>query len=261
MTDTLPVMGSSVLRDTGTIFVRAMRLSLRNPAWVVIGLSQPVLYIVLFGPLLKPLSGSLGAAGNAYQIFVPGILVQVGMFGALFVGFGLIAEWRAGVIESQRVTPASRTALLLGRVLRDVVVLVVQSVVLVLVALLFGLRAPLVGVVLTLVVVALLGAALSAVSYALALTLKSEDAFAPLLNAVVFPVLLLSGILLPMSLAPGWLRGISDVNPFKHIVEGTRAFFAGDYASSTAWWGLGLTAALAVLGWWFGVRRFKRESG
>jgi ABC-2 type transport system permease protein len=133
-------------------------------------------------------------------------------------------------------------------------------VLLVLVSLLFGLRAPLAGVVLTLVVVALLGAALSAVSYALALTLKSEDAFAPLLNAVVFPLLLLSGILLPMSLAPGWLQAISDVNPFKHIVEGARAFFAGDYGSSTAWWGLVLTAALVVLGWWFGVRRFKRES-
>jgi ABC-2 type transport system permease protein len=257
---TLPVMGSSVPRDTLTIFNRAMRLSLRNPAWVVIGLSQPILYIVLFGPLLEPLSGSLGAAGNAYQIFVPGILIQVGMFGALFVGFGLIAEWRAGVIESQRVTPASRTALLLGRVLRDVVVLVVQSVLLVLVSLLFGLRAPLAGVVLTLVVVALLGAALSAVSYALALTLKSEDAFAPLLNAVVFPILLLSGILLPMSLAPGWLQAISDVNPFKHIVEGTRAFFIGGYDTSIAWWGAALTVVLAVLGWMFGVRRFRRES-
>jgi ABC-2 type transport system permease protein len=252
-------MGSSVGRDTLTIFARAMRLSLRNPTWVVIGLTQPVLYILLFGPLLKPLSGSLGT-GNAYQIFVPGILIQVGMFGALFVGFGLIAEWRAGVIESQRVTPASRTALLLGRVLRDVIVLLVQGTLLVLVSIPLGLRAPFVGVVLTLITVALLGAALSAVSYALALTLKSEDAFAPLVNAVVFPILLLSGILLPMSLAPGWLQAVSDVNPFKHIVEGARSFFAGDYATSTAWWGLGLTLALAVLGWWFGVRRFKRES-
>jgi ABC-2 type transport system permease protein len=257
---TVPVMGSSIARDTWTIFARAMRLSLRNPAWVVIGLSQPVLYILLFGPLLKPLSGSLGAEGNAYQIFVPGILIQVGMFGALFVGFGLIAEWRAGVVESQRVTPASRTALLLGRVLRDVLVLLVQGVVLVLVSIPLGLRAPLVGVLLTLLVVALLGAALSAVSYATALTLKSEDAFAPLLNAVVFPILLLSGILLPMSLAPVWLQTLSDVNPFKHIVEGARSFFAGDYGSPSAWWGLGLTALLAVLGWWFGVRRFTRES-
>ena len=116
------------------------------------------------------------------------------------------------------------------------------------------------GVVLTLVVIALLGAAFASVSYALALTLKSEDAFAPLLNAFVLPVLLLSGILLPMTLAPGWLQTISDVNPLKHVVEGTREFFVGGYDTSTAWWGAALTVLLAVLGWVFGVRRFRRES-
>ena len=123
-----------------------------------------------------------------------------------------------------------------------------------------GLRAPLGGVVLTLAVVALLGAAFASVSYALALTLKSEDAFAPLLNAFVLPVLLLSGILLPMTLAPAWLQTVSDVNPLKHVVEGAREFFLGDYGTATAWLGAGLTLALAVLGWGFGVRRFRRES-
>jgi ABC-2 type transport system permease protein len=236
-----------------------MRLSLRNPTWLVIMMMQPILYIVLFGPLLEPISGQLGAE-NAYQFFVPGILVQLGIFGSLFVGFGLIAEYRAGVIESQRVTPASRTALLLGRVLRDVVVLVVQGVLLIAVSLLLGLRAPFLGVVLTLVLIALLGAAFASVSYALALTLKSEDAFAPLLNAFVLPVLLLSGILLPMTLAPAWLQTVSDVNPLKHVVEGAREFFLGDYGTTTAWLGAGLTLALAVLGWGFGVRRFRRES-
>jgi ABC-2 type transport system permease protein len=250
---------SALLRDTGTVFWRAMRLSLRNPTWLVIMMMQPILYIVLFGPLLEPISGQLGAE-NAYQFFVPGILVQLGIFGSLFVGFGLIAEYRAGVIESQRVTPASRTALLLGRVLRDVIVLVVQGVLLILVSIPLGLRAPLLGVVLTLALIALLGAAFASVSYALALTLKSEDAFAPLINVVVLPVLLLSGILLPMTLAPGWLQGVSDVIPIKHVVEGAREFFVGGYDTSVAWWGVAITVLLAVLGWAFGVRRFRRES-
>src|SRR3954466_16436044 len=104
----------TLLRDTKTVFARAMRMSLRNPAWLVIMMMQPLLYILLFGPLLEPIAGQLGA-GNAYQIFVPGILVQLGIFGALFVGFGLIAEWRAGGIESPRGTPASRGGPLLGR--------------------------------------------------------------------------------------------------------------------------------------------------
>ena len=247
------------VRETGVVFARAMRLSLRNPTWVIISLTQPILYLVLFGPLLEPLAGQLGT-GNAYQLFVPGIMVQLGIFGSLFVGFALIAEYRAGVIETQRVTPAHRSALLLGRVLRDVVVLLVQATVLAVVALLLGLRAPVGGVLLGIAVVALLGAAFSAISYAVALTLKSEDALAPLLNAVAIPVLLLSGILLPMSLAPGWLQRLSDVNPLKHVVEGVRACFRGDFGSWTAGLGLGLTVALGVLGVWFGTRTFRRES-
>jgi len=246
------------LRDTYVVFARSLRLSLRNPAWVVIGLTQPILYLLLFGPLLKPLAGQLG--GDAWRVFVPGMLVQLGIFGGMFVGFGLIAEYRAGVIESMRVTPASRVSLLLGRVLRDVLVLLTQATMLTLVALPLGLRAPVAGVVVALFVVALLGAAFSATSYAVALTLKSEDALAPLLNAIAIPVLLLSGILLPMSLAPLWLRRLSDVNPLKHVVDGLRSLFRGDLWSTSAVLGLGMTVLLVVLGTWFGTRTFRRES-
>src|SRR5512142_3323767 len=106
------------------VFRRAMRLSLRNPVWVIIGLFQPLLYLALFGPLLQRLTRLPGFPhGSSWRVLVPGLLVQLGIFGAAFVGFGLIEEMRSGVIERMRVTPASRTALLAGRVLRDVVVL------------------------------------------------------------------------------------------------------------------------------------------
>ena len=107
------------LRESSIVFRRQMRMNLRNPAWVIIGMLQPVLYLFLFGPLLKPLADQFGA-DNAYTFFVPGLLVQLGIFGAFFAGFSLIGEWRDGVIEAERVTPASRTALLVGRLMRDV---------------------------------------------------------------------------------------------------------------------------------------------
>ena len=247
------------LTETWIVFTRAMRLSLRNPTWVIIGLSQPILYLTLFGPLLKPLAPTLGTT-NAWQLFVPGMLVQLGMFGALFVGFGLIAEYRAGVIECMRVTPASRSALLLGRVMRDVLVLLVQGTLLTLVAIPLGLRAPVGGVLVALLVVALLGAAFSSISYALALSLKTEDALAPLLNGVAIPLLLLSGILLPMTIAPRWLQDVSDVNPLKHVVEGVRALFRGEFSGSTTAWALVLTVGLVLAGGWFGTSTFRRES-
>jgi ABC-2 type transport system permease protein len=164
------------------------------------------------------------------------------------------------VIERQRVSPANRTALLAGRALRDVVVLLVQAVLLTLVALPFGLRAPVGGVILAILVVAALGAAFASLSYAAALRLKSEDALAPLFNGLAIPVLLLSGILLPMSLAPAWLRRVSDVNPLKHVVDGTRAFFVGDVASSAGFWALVSTVGLVAVGVWYGTLTFRRES-
>lgn len=253
-----PRARGTFLRDTSTVFRRSMRLSLRNPVWTVMGLAQPILYLTLFGPLLEPLKAQLGV-DNAYQFFVPGLLVQLGMFGALFVGFGLISEWRDGVIEAERVTPAPRSALVLGRVLRDVVVIAVQGTLLVVVALAFGLRAPLGGMILGVVSAAMLGAAFASASYAVALTVKSEDALAPLLNGVALPLLLLSGILLPIT-SPAWLTHLSDVNPIKHVVDGIRAQFRGDLTSSTSLWGYVLTAALVGLGVWFGTRTFRREN-
>ncbi|MGH3922267.1 MAG: hypothetical protein ACRDTT_05255 [Pseudonocardiaceae bacterium] len=101
----------------------------------------------------------------------------------------------------------ARAALLLGRSLRDVVVLTVQGGLLITLAIPFGLHTPLDGAVLGLALIAVLGLAMSSASYGLALRLKNEDAFVPAQNSIIVP-LLLSGILLP-SLAPTWLFTVS----------------------------------------------------
>jgi ABC-2 type transport system permease protein len=250
------------LTDTWLVFSRAMRLSLRNPVWVILGLMQPILYLILFGPLLEPVASAPGfPPGSAWQVFVPGLLVQLGIFGAAFAGFGLIAEWRAGVVERMRVTPASRGSLLLGRVLRDVVVILVQGALLSVVAVaFFGLEAPPEGLVIGVAIVGLLGGAFSALSYGAALKLKSEDSFAPVVNGLILPILLLSGILLPMTLAPGWLQTLADVNPLTHIVDGVRAMYRGELGSTDAWLGAVLTIGLLVVGVLYGGRVFRKES-
>lgn len=247
--------------ETWLVFVRSMRLSLRNKVWLIIGLMQPLLYLALFGPLLKRVSGQPGFPhGSSWQVFVPGLLVQLGIFGALFVGFGLIAEVREGVIERMRVTPASRLALLAGRVLRDVVVLFVQSTVLLAAAYAFGLRAPLGGVVLAVLLVGAVGTAFAAGSYAVALRTGTEDAMASITNSLAVPMLLLSGILLPMTLAPMWLRTVANLNPVKHIVDALRSLFQGHVLNGTVGVGVLVGAALIAAGMAFGTRTFQRDS-
>jgi ABC-2 type transport system permease protein len=255
----------SLARDAWLVYRREQRASLRNPAWIIIALIQPVLYLVLFGPLLTrlpagALGGGDGGAAAAYRFFVPGLLIQLGLFGSAFVGFAIIADWRAGVVERFRVTPASRLALMAGRVLRDVVTLVVQSVILVLAGVAFGLRAPAGAVLIGLGFIVLVATGLASVSYATALLLKSEDAFAPLLNSVITPLVLLSGIMLPMTLGPGWLQGIARISPFRYIIDAMRVAYAGQYWNPIMLEGVGVAIGLAVACLVLGFRVFLREN-
>ena len=257
-----PRTEASMFRDTMITFRYQMRLLLREPIWIIIVMIQPLLYLGLFAPLIDPIAKHTPGfpPGDAWQVFVPGLLIQLGIFGSMFVGFGIIAEIRFGTIERMRVTPASRFGLLFGRILRDTLVLLVQATLLTLIAVIFGLRVPALGALITVGIVGLLGISLSSLSYAAGLWLKSEDALAPLLNMVSVPVLLLSGILLPMELAPRWLRSIAEVNPFSHVVDGSRAAFRGDYGASSVAIGLVAAALLAALGLAVATRTFSRES-
>ncbi len=247
------------LRESTIVFRRQIRMNLRNPAWVLIGLMQPVLYLVLFGPLLKPIAAQFDYP-NSYTFFVPGLLVQLGIFGAFFAGFSLIGEWRDGVIEAERVTPASRTALLMGRLWRDVLQLFVQALILVGLGYLFGMDAPFGGAVLGIALTLLIGAACAASSNALALTTKSEDVMAPVINLVMMPVLLLSGILLPMTLGPLWLQKVSNLMPTKHVVDAVRNSFLGDFTVSALGWGIAWTFILLAVSLWWGTATFRREN-
>lgn len=248
---------STFVRESGIVFNRQLRMNLRNPAWVIIGMLQPVLYLLLFGPLLKPVIEQLG--GNTYTWFVPGMLVQLGIFGAFFAGFSLIGEWREGVIEAERVTPAHRSALLFGRLYRDLLQLFVQAIILVVLGLILGMETTFGGVVVGVLLTLFLGGACAAGSNAFALTTKSEDVMAPVINMVMMPVLLLSGILLPMSFGAQWLETLSDLMPTKHIVDAVRAAFFGDFDSSMLW-GVGWTAVLFGLAVWWGTSVFKKEN-
>ncbi|MBC9732314.1 ABC transporter permease [Nocardioides marmotae] len=246
------------LRETSIVFKRQLRMNLRNPAWVIIGMLQPVLYLLLFAPLLKPVIGQLGV--NQYTWFVPGMLVQLGIFGAFFAGFSLIGEWREGVIEAERVTPASRSALLLGRLGRDLLQLLVQALILVGLGLVMGMEWNPGGILLGIVLTILLGGACAAASDAFALTVKSEDVLAPVINLVMMPVLLLSGILLPMSFGAAWLDTLADLMPIRHVVDAVRGAFFGEFDASTMGWGVGWTVLLFGLAMWWGAAVFRREN-
>ncbi|MFG2112768.1 ABC transporter permease [Streptomyces sp. NPDC048718] len=245
--------------DTAVLFGRYVRQTLRSPFQIFFGALMPLLYLFLFGPLLTELP--LGREGDSWQILVPGLLLQLGLFGASFAGFAVIMEKNWGVLERLRVTPVSRLALLLGRTLRDTVLFLFQAVLLVLAALLMGLRAPLAGVLIGFGFVALLTFALASLSYALALNLRSPQEFGPAINTLAMPSMLLSGLMLPMAVAPGWLDTLSHFMPFRYLVDAMRDAYVGQYATATMLYGVLAAVALTVVATVVGARTFRKSNG
>ena len=241
------------------LFVRAVHGSLRNPVWLFLGLFQPALYLLLFAPLLQGLGNVPGfPTGGAYAVFTPGLLVMIALFGTAYAGFGLVDQIRSGVVERLLVTPASRLAILLGYVARDVVVLLVQSCVIIAIAVPMGLSVSLPGLLVTFAMMVLTGTLMASCSYALALLLKREDTLASVLNTVATPLLLLSGITLPLTLAPKIIRSIASVNPFAYEVTASRSLFLGNFADSAITVGLVFLGGLALLAFIWAARSFRK---
>ncbi|MFK0139461.1 ABC transporter permease [Streptomyces murinus] len=244
-----------LLHDTALVYGRYLRQSLRSRFALLFGALTPLLYLLFFGPLLTGLP--LGRTGSSWQILVPGLLLQLGLFGALFAGFMIIMENAQGVLERMRVTPVSRLALLLGRVLRDATVFVFQAVLLVLAALVMGLRAPLAGILIGFGFVALLTLSLASLSYAMGMKVRTPQEFGPLINAVSMPSMLLSGLMLPMSLAPTWLNVLSHFVPFRYLVDAIRDAYVGHYTSAHMLYGVLVALGFAAVSVTTGTRVFR----
>lgn len=224
----------SLLKEIGYLTYRCILASLRNPIFLFMGVATPVIYLAFFTPLLGTLAqnGSLGT-DNVLTLFIPGMLPIIAFSTGLFTGFGTIDEVRSGLIERFRVTPARRFSILMGPVLFDSCSVFFQCLLFILIALPFGFRADIGGLSILFVLLALLTTITSSFGNTMGVLLKSEDRYAPLVHGINLPILLLSGTLLPMSLAPHWLQIIAHCNPVFYVVEASRDLAIGNLSSSS----------------------------
>lgn len=250
-----------LLRDTWLLFTHNLVIALRNPMIIIVGLMQPITWLLLFAPLLNQLPiGASGASGDAINQFTPGMLMMLIPVGSLFAGIGLIAELRGGLIERMRVTPVSRLALVLGRALRDLLILLLQAIVLLVVASMLGLRANLGGMVVALGMMMLVGLLMVSCSYAIALALKNENAVASIANSLLLPLLLLSGVFLPLTLAPQWLQTLASFNPLSHAVDALHALFQGSFTDASVIYGFAMIGVLAIGALTWAAQSFRRAT-
>ena len=240
--------------------MRNLKRRLSMPLWMLLGLMQPVLYLLLYMPLLQNLGNTSALPlGQIAQIFVPGMLVIMGV-SSLFAGFGFIPQIREGFITRLLVSPVSRSAILLGYVLEQTFSLLLQIVVLFIIALFLGLSVSVWGVVLTFILVLLIGVIMASLSYVISISTKNEDALASMVNTLYLPIMLLSGIMLPISLAPEWLKNAAHFNPFYYAVEGSRALFLGHFTDAAVMQGFIIMSVFAVFSVWLASKSLRQMS-
>ncbi len=249
----------SVVRDTRLLFHRYTVQMLRNPVWLFVGFSTPILYLVLFTPLLHDLPGVRGfPTGSVLQIFLPGILALLAFASGSSAGFGTIFELQSGLIERFRVTPASRFAILVGPILSGLVMMTVFDTVVVVVGYGFGFGVHWLGLAVLAVLLWLLAGMMAAFSTATALVTKDISSFAAVINGINLPILLLAGVLLPISLGPLWLRVLAHLNPLYYLVVAARALAFGHLGSPAVWQAFAVLVPLCGLALVWATRVFRQ---
>ena len=241
-----------LLHDIALLYRRGFIQALRIPIWIAVGVSTPLLYLALFTPLLKNLAGGPGfQTSDVLDVFLPGILALMAFGSGTGQGFAVIFELQAGFTERLQVTPASRFALLAGPILASLTWMMFFVALIVVVAIPFGFHLNLGGMLVSLVLLASLMMIFAAFSIATALLTREISSLAAIMNGINLPILLLSGVLLPIALAPTWMRVIAHFNPMYYVVEADRVLATGTIYDAKVGEAFLIMAPLTilVLGW------------
>lgn len=222
-----------VLRDSWFMTQRHLRALLRQPAWIVVTLVQPVMWLLLFGSLFKSIVDLPGFGSDSYADFLtPGIVVMTALFSAGWAGMGLLQDYERGTLDRFLTTPSSRVALVAGPLAQQSIVTIVQSLIIIGLGVVVAdaqFAGGVLGVVVVIVAAILLGMAIGALSNAIALVTRKEETLIAIVTSFTLPLSFLSGTFMDLDLAPSWIRSIARFNPLEWaVVAGREALTADD---------------------------------
>ncbi len=238
-------------RDSWIVTRRNLMRYMRLPQLVVISSIQPIMFLTLFNFVF---GGAIGASltvpgGEYINYLLPGILVQTILFGALQTGIGLSRDMNAGIIDRFRSLPMSRSAVLNGRTIADMIRNTFVAMIMLTVGFVLGFRFQdgiLNGVLMILVVLAF-GYAFSWVAAFIGLAVKDEETAQLAGFLFIFPLTFASAAFVPTETMPDWLQTFADNQPVTQAVNSARHFALGTPADgATLSLMLWIAAILAV---------------
>ena len=251
----------SFFRHTAYLTLRQLRAAVRVPAFIVMNVVQPLIWLLLFGQLFTSVVDIPGFTGgdDYLEFLTPGIVMMMALFGSAWAGTSYIQDMDRGVMDRFLTSPTSRGAMMVATLVYQALLTLVQSLIVLGVAWLGGARfdGGAAGILILLLAAMLLTAGFSALSNAAALLARNQNALIGISQLITIPLMFLSSALMDTSLSADWVAEVARFNPFEWaVVAGREALGASpDWAS--VWGHLGLLAAFAAVLAWVATRAFR----
>ncbi|MFJ5309513.1 ABC transporter permease [Streptomyces sp. NPDC088350] len=251
---------SAAVSQTWYMTQRQLMVFARQPAFAVITLVQPVIWLFLFGNLFKKVIELGGFGTTSYlDYLVPGVVAMSALSSNMWAGMGTLEEIQRGTLNRFLTTPVSRAALMNGNVVNNGLVTAFQSVIIVLLGLLGGADYPggIGGIAILVVASVLLGTIFGALSNALGMLVRERESIIGINTFLLLPLTFLSSAFMAPSQMPSWMRHTADFNPLNWAMVAGRSALSehpdwGDVLSRG-----GALLGLAVVAVWLSIRTFR----
>ena len=250
----------TAIQHSSYMMVRYLRALWRQPAWIFVTLVQPVIWLLLFGALFERTVDIPGFASDSYiEFLAPGVVVMTAFFSAGWSGMGMIQDYDRGILDRFLSSPVKRLALVAGPLMQNTLVIVIQSVIIVVLALIMGATFPngALGVAALIVISSIVGAGFGALSNGLALVFLNEESLIATMVFLQLPLTFLSGAFMQEDLQPEWMQVVAAFNPVNWAIEAGRNVAMEDLDWSLVLTRTGLLIAFLVAASVFATRVFR----
>ncbi|MER6184060.1 ABC transporter permease [Streptomyces sp. NPDC001652] len=251
---------SAAVSQTWYMTQRQLMVFVRQPAYAVITLIQPVIWLFLFGSLFREVVELGGFGTTSYlDYLVPGVVVMSALSSNMWAGMTTLDEIQRGTLDRFLTTPVSRAALMNGNVVNNGLVTAAQSLIIVLLGLLGGADYPggFVGIAVLVLASVLLGTVFGALSNALGMLVRERESIIGINTFLLLPLTFLSSAFMAPAQMPGWMRHVADVNPLDWAMVAGRSALSGDPDWGDVLIRGGGLLALAVAAVWLSIRTFR----
>ena len=239
------------LRDTKAVIQRNLIQYIRVPQLLVFSTIQPIIFVLMFRYVF---GGSINTGAVPYvDYLMPGIFLQVVVFGSLTTAVGLATDLKSGLMERFHALPMWTPAVLVGRTIADLTRNVFVVILMMIVGYLVGWRihTSLLAVVPGILLVLLFGYAMSWIFAAVGLAVKDPETAQAAAFPVLAPLVFASAAFVQVENMPGWLQGWAGNQPVSVTAEAVRALTIGGPTSSlvikSIFWSIAIIAIFAPI--------------